>query len=200
MLEFDNSYEHSYQVEELGDFPGSGGLGMPLFYVPQPKNRPEHNGLWLKLTPTSGDAWVGVFAFRYPSPPAFSRVVSLPDPESACVIANGGGYLVRVSDPQRWEEIPLIPILDVRVIRQHGLLLLSDYCRIAAYGSKGFVWRSPRLCWDELKIISVGDDKIEGTGYDPTNSITNESQFVVDITTGRSLLPGPVDTEGNSVW
>jgi hypothetical protein len=43
----------------------------------------------------------------------------------------------------------------------------------------GLVWKSPRLCWDELKIINVTHHTIEGVGYDPTN--VGESRFAVDI-------------------
>lgn len=200
MLEFDETYPHSYQVEEVRELPGAGKLNAPLLYIPPPRTRTEHDGLWLSLTPASGNPWVGVFAFGCTSPHAFSRVVSSPNPDRALVVANGAGYLVSAADPQRWEEVPLRPVLDIRAIPERGLLLLSDFTRIAAYGSKGLVWRSPRLCWDELKITRVRGETIEGTGYDPTNSITNKSPFAVDIMSGRSLLAGRSSVDGKPVW
>jgi hypothetical protein len=50
------------------------------------------------------------------------------------------------------------------------------------------------------RSLKVTDETIEGTGYDPTNSNTHESRFIVDLKTGRSLLPAPLSTEGKPVW
>ena len=179
-------------------FPGTGQLDVPLIYFPQPKNRPEHDGLWLKFTSAGGRSWVGVFAFGYPAPPAFSRAVSSPDPGRACVVAEGAGYIVTADDPQRWEKAGVHPVLDVRAVPERKLLIVSDFVRLAAYGNKGLMWQSPRVCWDELKIVEVTRDTIEGTGYDPVNQ--RRLDFVVDIRTGRSLRPPPVSTDGRPVW
>jgi hypothetical protein len=200
MLEFDLAFPYSYEVEELVELPGTGRFDVPLIYVPPPKGRAEHNGLWLRVKANSGKAWIGVFAFGYTSPPAFSRVISSPDPNRMCVISNGAAYIVNANDPEVWEQIPIIPVLEVRPILEHKFLILSDFIRLAAYGSSGLVWRSPRVCWDGLKITKITSDTIEGTGYDPTNSLTHESRFAVDLKTGRSLLPAPVSVDGKAVW
>jgi hypothetical protein len=78
--------------------------------------------------------------------------------------------------------------------------IFSDFTRLAAYGSSVLVWRSPQVCWDGLKILEVSRDTIKGIGYDPTNSITHESCFAVDLKTGRSLLPPPSSNDGKPVW
>lgn len=201
MLEIDLAIPHSYAVEEFDEFPGNGNFPFPVLYIPTPKTRPEHTGLWLKITPSTGKSWIGVFAFGYNSPPAFSRVISALDPNRVCVISNGAAYIVKADEPAVWEQIPTFPVLGVQPIADHQLLIFSDFTRLAAYGSDGLVWRSPRLCWDELKILKVTGDTIEGTGYDPTNSITNESRFAVDIITGRSLLPPPTTrSDGKPIW
>ncbi len=198
VLDIDLTYAHSYGVEEMRAIPGAGLLDVPLVYIPQPKGRPEHDGIWLRFTTAAGKSWVGVFAFGYSSPTTFSRVVSSPDPDRACVIANGAGYLVTADDPRRWEQIQVLPVLDARVLPEHRILIVSDFTRLAAYGDKGLIWRSPRVCWDELKIVNVTRDSIEGTGYDPIN--LSNSTFVVDIATGRSRLPAPVSINGKPLW
>lgn len=201
MLEIDLTFPHTYAVEEYGEFPGTGDFHFPVIYIPTPTARPEHSGLWVKITPASGESWIGVFAFRYNSPPAFSRVVSTLDPNRVCIVSSGAAYFVKADEPAVWEEIPLLPVLGVHAIPDHNLLVFSDFTSLAAYGSNGLAWRSPRLCWDELKIVEVTRKTIEGTGYDPTNSITNESRFAVDIETGRSLLPQPTtDVDGKPIW
>jgi hypothetical protein len=198
VLNIDLIYPHSYEVDELREMPGTGRLDVPVLYFPRPKSRPEHDGLWLKMRAGNGKSWVGVFAFGYASPPAFSRVVSTPDPDRVCIVSRGAAYIVKLDEPDSWEQIPIMPVLDLQLMPEHKLLLFADFTRLAAYGSMGLVWRSPRVCWDELKIIKVSVDTIEGVGYDPTN--LGESRFVVDVRTGRSLLPAPVSTDGKPVW
>jgi hypothetical protein len=200
MLEIDLAFPHSYEIEELSELPGTGGFDFPLLYFPRPKTRPEHNGLWLKVSAPSGKSWVGIFAFGYPSPPAFSRVVSSPNPDRACIVSSGAAYVVKTDEPDTWERVPLMPVLDLRLIPDHQFLVLADLNRLAAYGRNGFAWRSPQVCWDELKVLNVTPDSIEGVGYDPTNSPSYESPFAVDIRTGRSLFPSPVSVDGKPVW
>ena len=200
MLETDLVFPHSYRIEKLPELPGAGPLNVSVLYFPTPSSRPEHNGLWVKMVSETGKSWVGVFAFLFDSPNARSRVVSTPDPGRVCVIAGSAGYIVKVDEPEIWEKVT-IPVLDVHSLPQHQLLLFADYTSLAAYSRDGLRWSSKQLCWDELKILKVTKSTIEGTGYDPTNSDTNESRFAVDISTGRSLLPCPTNfTDGKPVW
>lgn len=198
MLRLELTFPHAYEIEELGEIPGTGKFAIPTIFFPPPKNRPEHDGLWLKVESASGKSWIGIFAFGYSSPPAFSRVLSSPDPSNMCVISNGAGYFVKADEPEVWEKIPLSPVLDVRTVPEHKLLVFSDFTRLAAFGSSGLVWQSPRVCWDGLKIVNVSRETIEGVGYDPT--ISRESRFVVDLRTGSTLLPAPLSTDGKSIW
>src|ERR1700730_3319285 len=190
MLDVDLKFPRSYEAEEVREIPGAGELDVPVLYFPRPVHRSEHEGLWLRIRAENGKPWIGVFAFGYTSPPAFSRVVSSPDPERLCVVAKGAAYLVKANEPDRWERIPVSPVLDIRSAPEHGLLILGDFTRLVAYGSKGLVWKSPRICWDDLKIVAVSSDRIEGVGSDPTN-LDASRPFAVDIETGRSLLLSP---------
>ncbi|MGD1100807.1 MAG: hypothetical protein ABSA59_01975 [Terriglobia bacterium] len=200
MLEIDLALPHAYAVEEMGDLPGTGNFAVPLIFFPPPKSRLAHDGLWLKVTAASGKRWIGVFKFGYSSPPAFSCVVDSLDPNRMCVISKGAAYIVKADKPEAWEQIPLVPVLDFRVIPDAGLLIFSDSTRLMAYGSSGLAWRSPRVCWDGLKIVSVNRGIIEGIGYDPTNLVTHESRFAVDLKTGRSLLTSPSSIDGEPLW
>ena len=193
------TYPHSYEIEELREIPGTGSLDFPVFYFPRPRNRPEHDGLWLKIRAENSNSWVGVFAFGHGSPPAFSRLVSSPDPNKVCVVSRGAAYVVKADDPNSWEQIPTAPVLDIRAAPEHGFLIFADHTRLAAYGRDGLVWRSPRVCWDELKIVSVTPDRIDGVGSDPTN-LDAPRPFAVDVRTGRSLLSSPVSSDRKSIW
>jgi hypothetical protein len=175
MLEFDFAFPRSYEVQEVREWPGTGSFDIPVIYFPRPKNRAEHNGLWLRVRAKSGKAWIGVFASDHNSPPAFSRVLSSPDSESVCVVSDGSAYIVKAEQPDEWEQVPITPVLDVRPLLEQKLLLFADFIRLAAYGSNKLAWRSPRVCWDGLKITNVTSDIIEGTGYGPTNAVTRNA-------------------------
>ena len=193
MLEIDSVFPRSYEVSEVGEFPGTGTFTEPVLYFPPPQKGPEHVGLWLRMRPLNSASWIGVFAFGYRSPRALSRVISTPDPKRVCVIASGGGYVVDADKPAVWDKIPLLPVIDVRAIPERQILVFADFTNLAAYGANGLVWRSPRLCWDDLKILNVTQDTIEGIG-------DGESRFAVDVRTGRSLLPAPISVDGKPFW
>jgi hypothetical protein len=197
MLEFDLAFPHNNVVEEFRELPGTGTLKVPLIYFPPPKGRAEHNGEWLNVKAKSRKAWVGVFAF---GPGSRTVIISTLEPNTMCVVSKGAGYMVNAEAPEQWEEVPVCPITDFRPVPEHKLLLFCDFIRLAAYGNNGLVWRSPRVCWDGLKVTNVTSKTIEGTGYDPTDSLTQEMRFVVDSKTGRSLIPGPVSIDGKAVW
>jgi hypothetical protein len=197
MLEFDFAFPHDYAVEEFGELPGTGILKVPLIYFPRPKRRAEHNGEWLKVNAKSGKTWAGAFAF---GPGSRTAVISTPEPNTVCVVSKGAGYVVNAEAPEQWEEVGVCPVTDFRPMPEHKLLVFSDFTRLAAYGNNGLVWRSPRVCWDGLKITNVTTETIEGTGYDPTDSMTQEMRFVVDLKTGCSLIPAPISIDGKAVW
>jgi hypothetical protein len=197
MLESDFAFLHDYAVEGFGELPGTGVLKEPLIYFPRPKGRAEHNGEWLRVKAKSGKTWAGIFAF---GPGSRTAVISTPEPSTVCIVSRGAGYLVNAEVPEQWEEIGICPVTDFRPMPEHRLLVFSDFTRLAAYGNDGLVWKSPRVCWDELKITRFTNESIEGTGYDPTNSLKPEMQFTVDLKTGRSLFPSPVSADGKPVW
>jgi hypothetical protein len=198
LVETNLEFPHSYEIEEVPEFPGTGKCSVPVFYFPRNESRPEHDGVWLRMRPANGESWVGVFDFGYQSPPAISKVISTFDVDRVCVISSGAAYIVKADDPETWEKLDVTPVLDVRVSLEHQLLVFADFTRLTAYCGGQLVWQSPRLCWDDLRILNVSQERIEGVGYDPTTS--GDSCFAVDIRTGSSLNPSPVSIDGHPVW
>jgi hypothetical protein len=137
IMETDFVFPHSYKIEALPDLPGTGKFDVPVLYFPEPTNRPEHNGLWLWITPLVGQPWIGVFAFLFDSPHNFSRVLSTPDPDCVCVVSGSAGYIVRVDSPEIWEEI-VIPVLTVTSLPEHRFLLFGDFTSLLPTG--GMAW------------------------------------------------------------
>lgn len=199
MVDVDLTFSHSYGIEEIPELPGTGKFGLPVHYFPRTTSRLEHDGIWLKLNPITGQPWIGVFDFGYGSPPAISKVVSTPNAVRVCVVSRGAAYFVNVEEPHQWELLDVMPVLDLRVIPEYQLIVFADFTRLIAYRNNEIAWESPRLCWDDLKILNVSNEKIEGVGYDPTNPEV-ASPFAVDIQTGESLYPAPVSIDGKPVW
>jgi hypothetical protein len=114
-----------------------------------------------------------------------------------CVVPKGAAYIVRPDKPNAWQQMRVRPIIDVRVLPEHRMLLLADYTKLIALGNGGVLWESSSLCGDDLQILRVTSEAVEGIGYDP--AIPGESRFLVDIKTGRSLRK-PTTLGGNEDW
>jgi hypothetical protein len=195
MVDIDLKFPHSYEIEEIPELPGAGNFDVPVHYFPNTKTRPEHDGIWLRVRQATGQSWIGVFDFGFGT---ISRVISTPAEDRVCVVSRGAAYIVEADKPGNWELLHALPVRDVRVIQEHQLIVFADFTRLIAYGNNQLAWKSPRLCWDDLQIVCVNGNKIEGVGSDPTNS--GYSSFSVDIRTGKSLFPEPVSIEGKPVW
>jgi len=183
----DFAFPRSYEIQERYELPGSGRSEIPTFYIPAPRFRIEHDGLWVTVRPSNGQKWTGVFAYGYDEPPGISRIMSSPDPDSFIVISKGAAYLVGADNPNRWEQLPVFPVTDVVASEKHNILVFADFSKLVAYGPSGLRWKTSLLCPDSLKIVSVDCDSIGGTGYDP-GSDTGTANFVVDLDTGADRL------------
>ena len=186
-LERDFQFPHLYEVEEVPELPGNGQPFFPVHYFPGSATRSEHDGIWLLIRPENYDQWIGVFASSY----GCNKVLSLPDPDFICIVSGGLAYIVKATDPSTWQQLPTMSITDVRSIPDAGLVVFADFIRLTAVGPNGVAWTSPRLCSDDLKIVNITSERIEGVGYDPVGSGECDLPFAVELATGRALIPPP---------
>lgn len=183
-ISFDLTFPHDYQVEET-ELPGS---GEGIIYQPSGSLLHGKDGILLRFRPNEGSEWIGCFAFGHYSDYMFNGVFSTPNPDYMCVISDGKGYWVNASDPNDCQTLGFFPILSARVLREQSALLLSDFITLALIGGDGAVWRSPRLCWDELRILNIENGIVSGAGYNPINM--GESEFLFDAKTRTVLKSG----------
>jgi hypothetical protein len=125
-----------------------------------------------------------MFAFGKFGKAGVSRVLSTPDPDKICVVANGAGYVVSASDPYTWEAVRVTPIMDMRVVQSARLVVFANYTEMLVYGESGVEWRTKRLAWDGFSILSVGDRTLIGEYWDIRGEVMQ--RFEVDLATGAA--------------
>ena len=185
-LRLELDFPTTYEVEQLGRIDRSGGLraysfpdAVPIGPQLEMADRPI-----LRVTPETGDAWVGVFnGADYGAPAAAGgQLIAWPDRESLCVVYAGGGVVVRADDPMQTYEIDAFPITGTFVVPEGGVVLFADFTNLAAYGPDGLLWRSRRLAVDDLRIDAVEDGVIHAHGFFGVRS----DRFTVDLATGEA--------------
>jgi hypothetical protein len=159
-----------------------------VIFLPSRSTTSGKDGFLLRFSPAAGAEWLGCFAFGFhPSSQYTSGIFATPNPSYACVVSSGVAYLVNAANPEDCSQIEPRPVREVRVVIPQGLLALADFTSIWAIGREGPTWKSKRLCWDDLRIVEIKDGILRGVGSDPTDAFNPESEFVLDLKTGRVL-------------
>lgn len=182
----DLTLPHDYEVSSDVELPGSGG---EVFYQPGASTTSGRDGLLLRFNPRSAKPWLGCFAFGHASYD-FTAVLASPNPQFACVVSKGIAYWVDATDPVDCAQLDFEPVLGARVISEPDTILLWDFITLVLLGSDGQLWRSPRLCWDELQITKIQDGVVYGTGHNSLGPSDGEFRFdLKSRTVLESLYP-----------
>lgn len=179
---FDFTFPRNYEIRILESAPPVHPVEK-LYHYPVELEEGDRSGVYVRVTPQSGFAWVGFFALGFDSVQVVNQVCSTPDPERFCVVVGGYAYLVNVSDPADWWRIEQRPVVDMRVLSHQGLLLFVGFTSITAVGSSGIAWTTERLTWEGLTINSIAGGKLHGRGWDALAD--KEVPFEVDLHTGK---------------
>jgi hypothetical protein len=180
-MRIDMPFRANYEIEVPQEFPSS-GVGIVYF----PPALPGQGGIYevgLKFTYDRQKQWYGVFATRSKREGGLNLVSSMPHPDWCCVSSFGTGYVLNVGQPPKWHAIQLYPVLQERVVTEDGLLLLSSFTRMVAYGAGGQNWTTGTLCSDQLEIVSVSGGWIECTGWDAATDA--KISFSLDVSSGQ---------------
>ena len=174
------AFPHDYDVELLDDLPGGSQVEEQLYF---PSNRASEgkDGIAVRVKPSKGAQWIGIFSFGTPSAQGLKGVFSCPDSKSLLVVSAGRGYFVRSDKPGLWLNAPCFPITDVRPVVDRGLLIFADRTTVAAWDKRGLLWRTPRIAWDEVKITEIDGEFLHGKASDPT---VGPVDFQVNLKTG----------------
>ncbi len=173
-----SAFERNYEAEVLGELPSSKAR---VLYYPGASDRGGRDGLLLAIVPHNADEWIGVFAFGGFGG-SITAITSTPSRDSLCVVSKGAAYLVNVRQPEKWSEVPIVPVTYLQPLPEKGIIVLADHIRIGALGKDGLIWRTRDLSWDGILISQIGPEYIEGEGWNPTTTI--RPAFRVNLATG----------------
>lgn len=176
----DTTFPCLYECAELTE--GTDWASPCHYYYPGASTKGGRDGILVEIRPQLGQRWLATFAFGEITPKGTSGVFTTPDPQRLCVVAKGAGFIVSANDPMSWELVRVTPIIDIRPIRAHEIIVFADFTRLVAYGRMGIKWATKRLSWDNLKINEVNDTSIKGEFWDIRSEET--ATFVVDLRTG----------------
>jgi hypothetical protein len=110
-------------------------------------------------------------------------IFACPEPKQMCAVAGGYAYIVDTTHPEHCTHIPLKPVVEVKSLVPHRLLLFVGFHSIVAWGSNGLAWETQRLSWEGIRITSIEKNTLHGTGW---NLMTDrEVAFSVDLLTGQ---------------
>lgn len=179
---FDFTFARNYEVRILEAAPPIHPIEK-LHHYPVELEEGDRSGAYVRVTPRQGPAWVGFFALGFDSDQVVNQICSTPDPERLCIVVGGYAYVVKASDPAQWLQVEQKPVVDLRVLSQHGLLLFVGFTSITAVGSSGIAWTTERLTWEGLTITTIDGDKLLGHGWDAMAD--KEVPFEVELKTGK---------------
>ena len=139
--------------------------------------------LQILVHPATGGAFLATCALGFTDPAMPTAVYACPNPQEICAVAGGYAYIANTTQPKACTHIALKPVVEVRVLEAQNLLLFVGFHAIAAWGPHGLAWQSTRLSWEGVRITSIEDTTLHGTGW---NLMTDkEVPFALDLLTGH---------------
>ncbi|RSL15728.1 hypothetical protein EDE15_1230 [Edaphobacter aggregans] len=178
-------FPHSWSIEVLQSAP----LIAPArqFTYPQQIAGEEdalaRGALQLLIRPATGGNFLATCALGFTDKSMPTGVYSCPSPHQLCAVAGGYAYIIDTLHPEQSTHIPLKPVVEVRALPAQSLLIFAGFHTILAWGQQGQAWETQRLSWEGLRITSIEDNILHGTGW---NLLTDkEVPFTVDLLTGN---------------
>jgi len=100
-----------------------------------------------------------------------------------CVIAGGYGYVLDTRKPEQWAKIEQRPVVELKPLPDHQLILFTGFTSITALGTNGIAWTTKRLSWEGIRVSEIRQARVFGFGWDAVTD--KEFPFEVDLKTGE---------------
>jgi hypothetical protein len=185
----DPGFPRSWEAEILDKRP----LILPSrhFTYPHQAEEVERGALEVLIRPAGGSPFLATFALGFAEPLLPSGLWTCPAPNDICAVAGGYAYIVDTLAPVTSIHLPFRPVLEVRPLPRHNLLLLAGHTALLAWGSNGEAWQTPRLSAEGLRLTEIRGALLYGFGWDLLTD--RELPFTVDLRTGACFHP-PLDS------
>ncbi|HUZ04912.1 MAG TPA: hypothetical protein VMU62_06125, partial [Acidobacteriaceae bacterium] len=134
------------------------------------------------VTPPDAAPFLATFALGFAEPSVPHGIWSCPNPNQLCAVAGGYAYIIDITQPEVWQQIPYRPVTTLYVAAEQRLLLFSGFHSLFALGENGRAWETSRLSWEGLRITGLEADTLSGFGWDLMTD--TEVLFTVDLLTG----------------
>jgi len=187
MIPADLSFPHAWQAEILPQRP----LILPARHLTYPRAAEdvERGALEVLVRPEAAEPFLATFALGFADPAVPTGLWSCPAAHDLCAAAGGYAYIVDTRDPPRFTQIEFRPVLEVRPLPDHNLLLFAGHHALLAWGAGGLAWQTPRLSAEGLRLTEIRGNTLHGFGWDLLTD--REVPFAVDLRTGENTGPHP---------
>lgn len=151
------------------------------------------DALIVEVVPESGSRWRREFP-RIEPEHFHVGLYGTPAPDQLLVATGDQGWLINAGQPDVVLELVVAPVLGVRRVPGHPVLLCWSFSDLAAYGPAGLLWNQEGLSLDDLRIVDVSANLVRGTtlvpAYGPDPYIPDEHvPFALDPLTGQLVRP-----------
>jgi len=180
---FNFFFPRNYEVKALESY----SLVHPtekLYQYPGQLEEQDRTGVYVRVVPREGRAWIGFFALGFDSEQVANGIYSCPDPDSLCVAVGGYAYIVNAAGPAVWTQVEQRPVIEVRALPEMKLLLFTGFTSITAFGEAGRLWTTEKLSWEGITVKEIKSQALYGTGWDAMAD--KEVPFEVNLLTGES--------------
>jgi hypothetical protein len=183
----DLGFPHAWEAEVLAQRP----MIVPSrhFTYPQRAEEVERGALEVLVRPAADAPFLATFALGFADPAAPTGLWSCPGADELCALAGGYAYIVDTRAPEKCTHLAFRPVLEVRAMKEHQLLLFAGHHALLAWGAQGEAWQTPRLSAEGVRITEVRGDELHGFGWDLLTD--RELPFTVDLRTGASFHAPP---------
>ena len=184
MATVDLTFPHAWTTEILTARP----LILPRrqYVYPKQAEEVERGALEVMVRPADAEAFLGTFALGFADRAVPTGVWSCPDPHWMCALSGGYAYVVNTQRPEEFVHVPYRPVLEVRVLREQGLLIFASHHALTAWGAQGKAWETARLSWEGVQITHVEGRWLHGVGWDLLAD--KDVPFRVNLETGESVF------------
>jgi len=139
--------------------------------------------LLVRVRPAHGGEFLATCTRGFADQRMPTGVFGCPNQREMCAVAGGYAYIIDTTAPETCVQIPLRPVVEVRILVEFGLLVFVGFQRLIAWGIDGLAWESARLSWEGVRVAGVGGGELRGFGWDLQTD--KEVEFAVDLRTGK---------------